>query len=185
VKTCSKCGTAKRLEDFYRATGTRDGYRPDCKACNLAAKHARYVANPGPDKARAQRWRDENPDRYAENQRRHRESGGKKIADRKSHLKRKYGMTLEDYDRMLEAQGGACAICGRPPREDIALHVDHDHETGLVRGLLCFPCNNTLGDFGDDPTRLYAAAEYLSRDPEIDQLIRRRVEILAASAPVR
>ncbi len=102
-------------------------------------------------------------------------------ADRRSYLKRKYGMTIGDYDRMLEAQGGGCAICGRRPRADISLHVDHDHETARIRGILCFPCNNTLGDFKDDPTRLYAAANYLARDPELDTLIRKRAHELVST----
>ena len=71
-------------------------------------------------------------------QREYAESGKKKISDRKSHLKRKYGLTLEEYDAMLEAQGGVCAICGEPRPEERTLHVDHDHETGAIRGLLCF-----------------------------------------------
>ena len=88
-------------------------------------------------------------------------SGGKRIADRKSYLKRKYGMTVEQYDAMLEAQGGGCFICGRPPREDISLHVDHDHSTGRVRGTLCFCCNNALADFKEDPHLLQKAITYL------------------------
>jgi hypothetical protein len=175
----------KPITDFYKASGTRDGHRPDCKACNLAAKHERYMANPEAAKARTRRWQQENPERYAENQRKHKESGAKALSNRKSHLKRKYGMTIEDYDRMLEAQGGGCAICGRPPREDISLHVDHDHETGRIRGLLCFPCNNTLGDFKDDATRLYAAADYLTRDPDLDAFIKQRARSLALSSPGR
>lgn len=79
-------------------------------------------------------------------------------------------MTPEQYDEMLAAQGGGCAICGRPPRPDIALHVDHDHTTGAVRGLTCFRHNNALGDFDDDPTLLEKAAAYLrSHDPVVQE----------------
>lgn len=71
---------------------------------------------------------------------------------------------------MLASQGGGCAICGRAPREDIALHVDHDHATGAIRGLTCFRCNNALGDFADDPSLLEHAAAYLSRhDPVVQE----------------
>ena len=185
MKRCTKCGVEQPIDEFYRATGTRDGLRGDCKTCFQRRAAARYRASPDAAKERTRRWREDNPEKYAANQRKHRESGRKKEADRRSYLKRKYGLTLEDYDRMLEAQDGGCAICGRPPRPDISLHVDHDHETGRIRGLLCFPCNNTLGDFEDDPARLYAAADYLTREPDVEALIRERVKVLALSAPER
>jgi hypothetical protein len=59
---------------------------------------------------------------------------------------------------MLEAQGGVCAICRTAP----AVHVDHDHETGAVRALLCFNCNGGLGQFKDNPEALHAAAYYVA-----------------------
>lgn len=85
---------------------------------------------------------------------------------------------------MLRSQGGGCALCHRPPRPGKVLHVDHDHETGSVRGLLCFTCNNALGDFEDDPGRLRAAITYLSRYDELEPLMRRRVEELKRMRPV-
>lgn len=75
---------------------------------------------------------------------------------------RLYGLTLDDWDRMVIEQLGCCAICGDAPLE---LHVDHCHETGIVRGLLCVSCNNGLGRFADDPARLRAAAEYIEKYP--------------------
>lgn len=70
----------------------------------------------------------------------------------------KYNLSPEDYDRLLEDQNEACAICGvRPDR----LCVDHDHETGEVRGLLCSPCNSGLGFFKDRVRLLAAAIVYL------------------------
>ena len=62
---------------------------------------------------------------------------------------------------MLTEQGGACGICGEAPTIR-ALHVDHDHETGQVRGLLCQPCNHGLGNFKDDLNRLAGAMRYLT-----------------------
>lgn len=74
-----------------------------------------------------------------------------------------YGMTAEEFDARLAAQGGVCAICGTPEWNGKGdhPHVDHCHETSQVRGLLCRGCNNGLGNFGDDPARLRAAADYL------------------------
>jgi hypothetical protein len=73
------------------------------------------------------------------------------------HLQRRYGISAEEADAMLVAQGGVCAICNVAP----AVHVDHDHATGAVRALLCFNCNGGLGQFKDDPKLLHAAAYYV------------------------
>jgi len=75
------------------------------------------------------------------------------------HLKRRYGIGADDFDRMVADQGGVCLICERPDPE----HVDHDHVTGKVRGILCFNCNGGLGQFKDDIDALLAAAAYLER----------------------
>ena len=80
-------------------------------------------------------------------------------AGRRDHLKNSYGMTVADLDAMLLAQHGVCAICQTAP----AAHVDHDHQTEKVRGLLCFRCNAALGQLGDDPLVLRRAARYLER----------------------
>ena len=74
------------------------------------------------------------------------------------HLKRRYGIGADEFDALLAKQGGVCRICGRPDPE----HVDHDHKTGRVRGILCFNCNGGLGQFADDVDRLESAAHYLS-----------------------
>lgn len=84
------------------------------------------------------------------------------IRNRRFFLKKNYGITLEKYDEMLAAQGGACAICTRPPSGQ-ELVVDHDHDTDEVRGLLCQNCNIGLGHFRDDPDLLLQVIEYLER----------------------
>jgi hypothetical protein len=75
---------------------------------------------------------------------------------------RSYGITVEDYEQMLESQGGGCYICGASPSVR-ALDIDHDHRTGKVRGLLCSNHNRALGLLGDDPDLLLAAHTYLVR----------------------
>src|ERR1700752_5364959 len=70
---------------------------------------------------------------------------------------RKYQVPEETYDRMLEAQDGLCAICLGPPTEKRALAIDHCHNTGRIRGLLCLRCNTALGKFKDDPEILTRA----------------------------
>ena len=86
-----------------------------------------------------------------------------KTKKRERELRRRYGLSLADFDAILAHQGGACAICrarftGTP-------HVDHDHDTRVVRGLLCSGCNRGLGCFDDDVDIMQAAIDYLERDP--------------------
>lgn len=79
-------------------------------------------------------------------------------------LKRTYGLSLEDYKHLLEKQNGVCAICQQPETVDRYknLAVDHCHETGKIRGLLCVNCNKGLGHFKDKKESLKRALEYLS-----------------------
>lgn len=89
-------------------------------------------------------------------------SGGYRLWKRGRTLQQKYGITLGDYNRMLESQGGGCAICGESPKKGKKLlAVDHNHKTGEVRGLLCGRCNAMIGFSGDAPDLLKAAIRYL------------------------
>jgi hypothetical protein len=84
---------------------------------------------------------------------------------RRAELQQKYSVELERYEEMWTAQEGACRICsgGLLSRsKDSFASVDHCHQTGRVRGLLCHRCNLAIGQFGDDPALLLRAAEYLS-----------------------
>lgn len=182
-KRCKRCGQVKSLDAFYRHDGCRGGVRPECKTCNLAEKAARHAANPEPARDRTRRWQEENPERYKAKRLQYEADGRKAISNRRSHLKRKYGITLEQYDEMLAKQGGVCGICRCEPRPDISLHVDHNHATGEIRGLLCFSCNVTVGHLREDHDRLAAVAAYLrAHDPETE-MQRQRVRARLAELP--
>lgn len=92
---------------------------------------------------------------------------------RRSDLKKNFGITVEQYDAMLAGQGGGCAICrakvsgGRGRR----LHVDHDHVTGQIRGLLCHGCNTGLGGLKDDPDTITAAARYVREHRQLKLVV--------------
>ena len=102
-------------------------------------------------------WRKRNPDYYkgyiarrvSDNPRYHKEAK----------LRSQYGISLEQWDEMFERQAGLCSIC----RSESPLHVDHDHDTGQVRELLCTKCNLGIGCFEDDPDTLTRAAEYAAK----------------------
>ncbi len=101
----------------------------------------------------ASRWRLENPEKY-------------KASIRNSYLKKFYGITTEYYENLLVDQGGGCAICNKSPEDNRKrLAVDHCHDSGIIRGLLCHDCNTGLGKFKDNTNILLAAGSYLKETP--------------------
>ena len=83
-------------------------------------------------------------------------------AQRKTKLKRMYGITVEDYDRMLKEQNSVCWICGKAETTNGGtLHIDHNDESGKVRGLLCGKCNRAIGCLDHSPELMKRAIEYL------------------------
>jgi Recombination endonuclease VII len=136
TKSCKRCGEVKPIESFSCHSSTKDGRKQDCREC-----HSKYH--------REQRLRN------------HRD------VYRVYELKRKYGMSLEEFNAMFASQDGKCAICGKTDfKGNIRwknLCVDHDHQTGKNRGLLCHRCNASIGYFEDDPGLLMKAIEYLRR----------------------
>jgi hypothetical protein len=112
---------------------------------------ARSRAKREQETAYAREWRAKNPEKVKEITRRHR-------------LKKNFGITLDDYERLLREQKGVCAICASPPRGRwTTLVVDHCHDGGGVRGLLCSSCNAAIGALGDSPDGLRKALAYLER----------------------
>jgi hypothetical protein len=163
VKRCKICGVTKPLSEFYKSAGMSDGHRSDCKACNLARKKVWYAQNRDAVIAKVKSWQRATTEvgRYNAYQRAYRRTRTQEM--REGHLRRTFGITQADYEALLTRQGGGCGICGRTPGK-VSLHVDHDHETGEIRGLLCVGCNNALGQLHDDPVLLYRAADYVSSD---------------------
>lgn len=119
MKVCSKCKQTMPLDRFPRNKDGKDGRNSVC-ACCKKVKHKEYMARPDvlvKTRTYQSTYRKNNPSKA-----------------RAWHLRTEYGITVQDYDLMLELQKGRCAICGE---ECSLLHVDHDHVTGKVRGLLC------------------------------------------------
>lgn len=122
-------------------------------------------------RAASRRWHERNPDYKkgwtTDNKPKVRATRHKWLADnpgaRKDYVLRyRYGLTLADWDEMLELQGGGCAICSsRTSGSRKSWMTDHDHKTGKVRGLLCVRCNNLLGMVDDSVATLFAAIQYL------------------------
>jgi hypothetical protein len=87
-----------------------------------------------------------------------------KSIQRTAHLKRKYGLTMKEHDRLFNESNGCCNICNKPQSElNVKLSVDHNHITGKIRGLLCNNCNLGISLLQDDPNILLEAILYLKK----------------------
>lgn len=170
-KRCRKCHTHKPREAFRPHPGLKDGLNSWCEPCmREAAKRtrAKYPERYGAEALR-KAYREANPVQPVEcdwcgvvftpENNRVRCYCSKSCRNRVVRL-REYGLTPDDFHRMVEAQGHCCGICHEKPDQ---WNIDHDHETGGVRGLLCGFCNRGIGHFMDDPVRLRAAIDYLER----------------------
>lgn len=135
MKHCNSCNTTKPIEEFYTNYDNRNKksyVRHICHSCDSKKSREYYLANKA---------------KILEN-------------SKKNHLLRNYGLTQDQFNDMVKAQDGKCAICDiKPPR---TLHVDHCHDTGKIRKLLCDGCNQGIGLFKEDVSRLSSAIKYLT-----------------------
>ena len=131
MKRCSKCKEVKSLDDFNKDLSFKDGLNYCCRECSNAKLRQRYAE-------------------HSEH-------------ERNRQLKKNFGLTPEQFDSMVETQGGRCAICGtdEPGGKKTRFSIDHDHETGKVRGLLCNNCNVGIGRLKEDPFIFESAMVYL------------------------
>lgn len=175
-KRCSRCRVEKSPDQFYKRSRSSDGLQNNCKECHLTygrREDAKAVvrdwreANKERLQVQARAWRQANKERQAATGKAWRAANRDQVADRRRarRLQRTYGLTPEAFDALLLAQGSACAICGTddPGVSHGQWHIDHCHDTNLVRGILCHGCNVGLGYFKDDPARLASAIDYLAR----------------------
>lgn len=111
----------------------------------------------------ARTWREANKEKLKEQGRRYYQENKERLSEtqRAQKLRAQYGITPDDVDRMVEKQGGGCAICEKDLSDKKERRIDHNHETGLVRGILCHHCNTMLGYGIDDPQILESGARYL------------------------
>lgn len=133
TKVCSVCKENKPIDEFRANKQGRLGRHSQCKVC----------------------YKQKHPQKYDPSKR------APKDVERNYNLRR-YGLTLRDYDKLLESQDYSCKLCGSSdPGGRGRFHVDHNHQTGKVRGLLCHHCNLGLGHLKDSPKLLSAGLTYL------------------------
>ena len=141
MKKCSKCKEIKEIEEY---NNSGNGYRrAECKDCQ-----AKYRKENNEKRLEyLKKWAKENPEKRRAQKYRYR-----------------YKIDIDQYNTMLKKQGGSCKICKskdtkRKNTEFFA--VDHCHDTGKIRGLLCYNCNSGLGKFNDNPELIKKALDYL------------------------
>ena len=187
MKTCKTCSEKKPLDEFYSCDRCKDGTRNDCKNCVVKKQSA--VRDPEKNKQKCKEWYAKNKERskayrqsrtdqrnkrrkerYKEDEELRMKARQKSIEwqrsnpeKRKAQRLKKYGISLEDHRLLMDKQDWKCAICGYSDlsKSNFFPVVDHCHDTGKVRGMLCMNCNNGLGKFLDSPEFLRRAADYL------------------------
>jgi hypothetical protein len=172
AKRCSRCRQVKPRAAFDGNRSARDGLQAYCRSWCAELHQARQSA-----KGMNVRPRVETPEGHTfcrscgevePHAQRHRDATAsdglstscrtcRAAKGRAGRLKRQYGMTEAQREEMVASRMGLCVICLKAP----AVHVDHCHETGRVRGVLCFNCNSAIGKLGDDPDAVRRAAAYL------------------------
>ena len=163
-RVCKSCGSEKTLaEEFFRPHHTGIGFRWGCRECERKSRRQAYANNPAHYNAKALEAYYLDPATANAKRKNHRRNNPEQ--HKSAVLRRTYGITLEDYNRMLLSQNGVCAICkvAKTGTEDRRLFVDHCHTTGKVRGLLCNACNTILGRSNDSVERLLSAIQYLQK----------------------
>ncbi len=161
-KTCGTCRLVKTLDEFY-FRADRGLPHASCKACQRTATAAWRSQNPERAREQLYSWRDKNMDKMTAATERWRERNPEKQqANARRYGLRRFGITPEQYDAMLASQQFSCAICHTHQTAfKKRLAVDHNHETGKVRALLCDNCNKGIGCLQEDQAILAAAAAYL------------------------
>lgn len=157
TRLCTGCGIDKPLNSQHFTKDKHDptGFTYRCKICRAKAHKEWSLKNPNKIKEINLKNRTKRKQFY--------KSPEGIESSRRAHLKRVFGISLEDYNEMSKKQNHVCAICGKPEmnNKNKVLCVDHNHETGAIRQLLCGLCNSGLGAFRDDKTLLETAIKYL------------------------
>lgn len=152
-KICKHCNLEKPFEDFGKEKRTKTGIKARCRKCdNLYSK--KYI-----ETRREYGRKEENKIRRKEIMK---SPQGKEI-NFKNNLKKFYNITPEQYYNTLKEQNECCAICGKHySLFNTRLHVDHNHSTGKIRGLLCLNCNHLIGKAHESTEILNSAIQYLN-----------------------
>lgn len=164
MKSCSKCKILKAHTDFSKHARHADGLNSQCKSCVSAHKKTAEYREQSRISKRKNYQRPEIKESCRKRAEKFRKSEFGKLYVVDDALRRTYGINLDRYNKMFSDQNGCCAICSKHQSEfSKRLHVDHDHDTGEIRDLLCHHCNTSLGGFGEDVELMKKAIDYLTK----------------------
>lgn len=167
-KVCARCKEEKPVSEFHRTPlkYNKSGYVSYCKPCQKVYSDAYRNSPQGREKRResTKRYKANNKTKIWLANKAYVKTDGFRRRNNERKKRRKYGITVGQYNEMVAAQHGVCAICGKPPKDGgRRLSIDHCHETNVIRGLLCDAHNIGLGMFHDSITELQSAIDYLQR----------------------
>jgi len=169
-KICTKCKQDKELKEFNVRSNSKDKHTWECRECNRQRIKEHSLKDITRARARRKQWNEDNPEKY------------KKICQKMyikhkarfkaQNLKTMYNLDYKEFLRIKGEQGNRCAVCGEM---EIAryggvrkeLSVDHDHDTGIIRGLLCSKCNTAIGLLNENEELCMKVAAYLQRSKRV------------------
>lgn len=163
IFTCLKCKKEKSLDSFKKNKSKKHGIDPTCKQCVREYRQRPEIKEMNLRQQKV--WRAKNPDKNAQYGKNFRSTEYGKRCVLNDNLRVNYGITLEKYEELFAAQNGNCKICEKNQKNfSKRLHVDHDHTTGVIRGLLCHHCNTGLGLFKENEKLLHRAVKYIKQN---------------------
>lgn len=146
MKICKTCQKKKPTTEFYPNKNTKDKFQSSCKTCALQLQKKWYEQNPSKNREWCKQY-------YSKNKHKWRERS----------YKNKYGLTIEEVNEMLLSQNNQCPICQSAFKKTKYMNIDHNHQTGKMRQILCSKCNTAIGLLDENIERFRRAIDYLHK----------------------
>jgi hypothetical protein len=167
---CKSCGCTKSRDEFHKAKREKNGLQFRCKTCDKKWHADRYIRDKEKISEQTKKWKRDNSEKVFEISTLWKKNNPDRIKSyqRITNLRKNFGLEVYEYEKMFKEQNGVCFLCGESEvkrnhltKELLALAVDHCHEKGTIRRLLCAQCNHGLGFFKDNSELLRKAANYI------------------------
>ena len=167
IKKCTQCNIEKAISEFHKHKNRKDGFCECCKECSLKKHKLYYIKNKDELVIKVKKYYQNHKKEKKEYDKIYQIKNEAKRSEQKKwyHLKKTYKITERQYNDMFNKQSGYCAICGtHQSKLNHTLHIDHNHKTKKIRGLLCYKCNHALGLINESPKLCDKLKQYIIKN---------------------